>query len=235
MLAVIPFSGFYHSVHDSALDDAFNQMFSDSSGNTNFDLVERAFNLVDWTMVHVAYAEAYVENFGLHFKLPSLKFESLNSPREYNFTTDRIFVELSTDDVRRVFSEVPRMELRIKAEEMFTSRSGFISYYDPDYSTWGGVEGWDHNQLLCLLTAMADTDDICSSGDDFDGWPQFSLMEDDQCNGHLDRMLEEAMVHKHNDEAQRLWNIADYLRRREDRKWTMRNYDLTTIEPRAGA
>lgn len=221
MLAVIPFSGFYYSVHDDALDQALAQMFWDDNGNINDGLLSRAFDMVNWTGVHNAYAKDYTENFGLHFKLPSLKFESLSSPREYNFTTDRIFVEISTDEVRRIFSEVPRLELRIKAEEMFTSRSGFTSYYDPDYSTWGGVEDWDHNQLLCLLTTMADVDDICPSGDDFDSWAQFALMEDDQCNGRFDTILEDAMCVDHKEEANRLWNISYYLRQRGERKWRM--------------
>lgn len=219
MLAIIPFSGFYNSVHDAALDDTFNRMFSDDRGDPNPGLVERAFDLVNWTAAHVAYAQAYAENFGLHFKLPSLRFESLSSPREYNFTTDRIFVEVSIEDVERVFDAVSAEALTKAADGMFTSYSGFSSYYSPNWRIWGEPSEWDHNQVYCLFTAMADADDICSIGDDFDGWAQFSLMEDDQCNGHLDLILEKAMVLNHKVEATRLWGIAHYLRSREERQW----------------
>jgi hypothetical protein len=33
------------------------------------------------------------------------------------------------------------------AGERHTSRSGFISFYSPDWRTWGDVTNWDHNQL----------------------------------------------------------------------------------------
>lgn len=215
MLAVIPFSGFYNSVHDGALDDALNQMFQNDRGDPNHDLVARAFDLVNWTAAHVAYAKAYAENFGQEFELPSLVFDELNSPREYNFVTDRIFVNISFEDAQSAFDRVTPLSLTAKAEEMFTSRSGFSSFYSPDWHSWGSLEEWDHNQLFCLLAALAED----HFGDDFDSWKQFELMESEQCNGGFDSILEQAMIVDHKAEAERLWNIAYYLRQREERHW----------------
>lgn len=216
-LAVIPFSGFYHSMHDHSLDYALEQMFSDDRGDPNEGLTSRAWDLVKWGMTHELYARAYVENFASEFEVP-MTFDELNSPREYNFVTDRIFVEVSVKDVRRVYDEivkVRRLDLVLMAKEMFTSRSGFSSFYSPDIESWGEVESWDHNQLLCLFQTLV--------GEDFDSWKQHELMEYEMCNGGFDRMLEKAMCTTPEDEAkaQRLWKISHYLCQREERRYVV--------------
>ena len=179
-LACIPFSGFYNSIHDGNLDDALSQSFSDESGNPYDGLVSRAFDLINWQAVQQAYAKGYAENFGQAFNIKGLIFDELNSPREYNFTTDRVFVKFPLSEVFRIKRETPRAMLEDQAREMFTSRSGFISHYSPDVKSWGPVSTWDHNQLLALISAyvlhMRD-------GDAFDQWAVPDLMSDDQWNG----------------------------------------------------
>ena len=211
MLAVIPFSGLYNSVHDDALDRALNQMFSNDRGDPNDTLVQRAFDHIKWGAVHEAYAKAYAENFAAEFELPSMTFDELNSPREYNFVTDRIFVNVSIEDVESAFDRVTPLTLTAKAEEMFTSHSGFSSFYTPDWHSWGGLEEWDHNQLLCLFTALAED----HFGEDFDSWRQFDLMEQDQGNGQFDNWLFIGA----DAELTRLDRIGYYLRQREERSW----------------
>jgi hypothetical protein len=201
VLALIPFAGFYCTNHDSELDFTLDQMFTDDSGNPNHGLVSHCFDKIKWWEVHVSYATAYVERFAEHFEIPSMKFESLSSPREYNFTTDRIFVEVSREDIKKVFDQVDRAALDAKAAEMFTSRSGFISFYSPKVSSWGSLDEWDHNHLLCLFSALV--------GEDFD---DFELMESDRCNGALQNWIDAATQG-----IERFYNISDYLRRREER------------------
>lgn len=214
MLAVIPFSGFYNSLHSSELDRALEMMFSDDSGNPNDGLVFRAFDLVQWRNVHAAYAAHYAAAFCEEFEITGAAFESMTSPREYNFETDRIFITLPESEVTRMLTETPRETLDAVATEMFTSRSGFISYYPPDVDSWGPVAEWDHNQCFALLLAyvlhMRD-------GKAFDGWAEYSIMEDYSCNGYLDEWLSESADPK----LKRLWNISEYLRKRESRKWSI--------------
>ena len=209
MIARIPFAGFYNSLHDAELDDALNQMLSDDSGNPNNDLVARAFDLVDWSSAHKAYAKAYAENFCEHFKIAGV-FESMTSPREYNFETDKAWIELTETEARRIFGETDDKNLRDQAREMFTSRSGFISFYSPDIDTWGDIAEWDYNQLYCLLSAYAEQE--TDSSDGFDSWAESDLMESDRCNGEFDNMI-------YNDKLERLCKINDYLRRRESRSF----------------
>jgi hypothetical protein len=156
MIIQLPFSGFYETWHDQALnDELFNSMFTDyATGCENNDkLSNLAHDLIDWSRVYNDYAREYVENFNHEFNL-NLTFESLQRPREYNFSTDRIFAEISVQEIHRLFENVKVELLEKHAREMFSSRDGFSSFYNPDWKTWDDVLTWDHNQLLCLLTAF---------------------------------------------------------------------------------
>ena len=210
MLAVIPFSGFYNSLHSSELDLALEQMFSDDSGNPNDGLVSRAFDLVQWRSVHAAYAAHYAAAFCEEFEITGATFESVTSPREYNFETDRIFITLPESEVTRMLTETPRETLDAVAAEMFTSRSGFISHYSPDVDDWGPCEEWDHNQCFALLLAYVLHR---RDGEAFDDWAEYSIMEYCRCNGYLDEWLS-----GHSREGMaRLWKVCDYLRTRAER------------------
>jgi hypothetical protein len=204
MLTTIPFCGFYDSLHDSMLDDAVEQMMSDESGSPYNGLVYKVQMDCRWKPVHEAYARAYCENFGIHFELKSLTFDELKSPKYYNFETDRIFATISTEEVARIASETNWDDFAELAKERFTSRSGFSSFYNPDYLTWGPVETWDHNQVGTLIELLV--------GEDFDHYKEYDLMEDDRGNGEI-----EGWISENTPNIGRLYNIADYLRTREAR------------------
>lgn len=208
-IAQIPFSGFYHSLHDMALDDALDMAVSDSSGEPNADLHERAFDAIDWGHAHSEYAKAYAENFLSEFGIRGA-FESMHSPREYNFTTDRIFITLADDELQRVYDATPAETLASCAREMFTSRDGFASFYSPDVDDWGDLDEWDHNQIFCLINAYVLDK---RQGEEFDSDAEYSLMEANRDNGYIDGWLDK------NPEAVRIFNIASYLRQREERAY----------------
>lgn len=191
MLTVIPFSGFYYTGHDDAMDHALNMMFCDDYGNAIDGLVMRAFDAIDWTKAQQRYAKAYAQSFAAEFGI-KLEFESLNSPREYNFTTDRIFCNVSIREMMRIRRETPAETLADVAREMFTSRSGFISHYSPDVSTWGALRKWDHNQCLCLLQAYVNARKQSERGRGFSHDDECALMEWAGENGNLDNWLWES-------------------------------------------
>lgn len=200
----LPFAGFYYSHHDSALDWALEMMFSDDRGNPLGGLERRAFDLVDWGAVHKEYAEDFAKSAGVQFDLPSIQFVELNSPREYNFTTDRIFVSLTLKDLRQVRERTQPTALDAMAREMFTSRSGFISFYSPRVKDWGCFENWDHNHYGCLLAAFVKQED--------EEWECGRYIEDLQCNGELDNM-----ICGNAPGIDRLFDIREYLMRRAER------------------
>jgi hypothetical protein len=85
-----------------------------------------------------------------------------------------------------------------------TSRSGFISFYSPDWRSWGEIESWDHNQLETLLEAYID--------DNLGSFEELDAMEHARCNGVM-----ENWIAYNTPDIERLYKIAGYLRQREGR------------------
>ena len=207
MLTTIPFSGFYYSLHDSDLDSALESIFSDDSGTARPELVCKAHDAADWRMVQNNYAAEYAAAFAREFNLP-LQFESMKSPREYNFSTDIIYCAIGADDAAWLFDTCDKTLLDKIARETFTSRDGFASFYDPDFTEWGDLLTWDPNQLGVLIRAH-----VTEQNPDFDQWAEFDLMENARCNGAIDNW-----IFKSNPKAlNRLAGINSYLNKREGR------------------
>lgn len=180
MIVQIPFNGFYESIHDSMIDDELERDLSDDDGTLNEGLESRAYDAMNWYELNQGYAKKYAEYFALEFDL-KITFESMTSPREYNFSTDRIFCEIEPTEVMRLFENVDVERLDKIAREMFTSCSGFISFYDNDWTTWGQVFTWDCNQLQALLIASLDADEL----QEVDS----KLSEEMSCNGVISELL----------------------------------------------
>jgi len=154
-LTTVPFSGFYNSWHDYELDHALDSMVSDKTGCHPYESIrERVFDLIPWGDVHTAYARKYCAAFAEEYGI-DLKFESMSSPKYYNYETDRIFAHISDEEVRRLFDAVDRDDLQALIRSRFTSCSGFISHYSNDLGDWGDIDAWDHNQIGTLVEAYA--------------------------------------------------------------------------------
>jgi hypothetical protein len=154
-IATVPFAGFYNSWHDSELDHALDMIASDPSGCHPYEEIrDRLFDHVNWQQVHETYARKYCQAFGEEYGV-DLKFESLSSPKYYNFETDRIFARISDEEVRRLFDAVDLKALEKLIRDRFTSCSGFISHYPNTLEDWGDLDTWDHNQVGTLVEAYA--------------------------------------------------------------------------------
>lgn len=165
----IPFRGFYQGVWNDGLDSAFESLV-DSLCEDYPELERREIEAIvpDKAKYELAFdkiAEKYVGAFqdwlevncGLKI---TLRYAALNSPKEYNFTTDRIFADIDLVDARVAFKKAGREEVAKAAKALFTSRSGFISFYDPDIEAWGPLETWDHNQLMSIFVALVGDADV---------------------------------------------------------------------------
>ena len=205
LLTTIPFSGFYESLHDSALDDALKLEFSDDNGIENDELVYRAWDSADWPIIHKEYAKEYAKGFAHEFGIKSLGFESLKSPREYNFTTDRIFCQIGYAELCGIVKTFDLAEFSAYVRERFTSRDGFISYYSADLADWGRIESWDHNQCGTALEFYATQ----KNGGEFDQWAEYSIMENSLSNGFLSEL-----VWKSCPKMPRLYRVFEYLNKR---------------------
>ena len=209
MITTIPFSGFYCTLHEDALDRAVEQMFSDRSTGCHpyTGLIDRAQWDCSWRLVMQDYAKEYAEQFAREFEI-DLTFDSMESPRFYNFTTDRIFCTVSETEAKRLYEAVPEDLFAETARDMFTSRDGFSSFYSPDPDEWGGIETWDHNQIGCLVAAF-----VSSIRPDFDQYAELSLMEDAECNGELWEWIS-----TNTPTIDRLYKVFNYLEQRAERK-----------------
>lgn len=207
MITTIPFSGFYESIHSGEIDRAEEGLFQNERGDANGPLNERFFRICNYGVVFQNYAKDYAAAFAQETEI-DLAFESLSSPREYNFTTDRIFCEISRKEVRRIKRETDPEALTKLAKRRFTSYDGFSSFYSPDWQGWGSVDTWDHNQIGTLIEAFAGERD------------EWSLIEDMNCNGDLDNWLCSSVLEKDKPELDRLFRVAAYLRHREERDKT---------------
>jgi len=165
MLINIPFAGFYNSWYSAELDavqERFVEYEVEKNPGLDPDIPNEAlWHCADYGKAYDHIARAYVDQFNQYildeYEIDlGLKFESMQSPREYNFETDRIFCEISEENVRKLRSAVSDPALRHAIKERFTSRSGFIFSYPNRLEDWPPLEQWDHNELGTLLVALLD-------------------------------------------------------------------------------
>ena len=114
-------------------------------------------------------------------KLPSLTFESLKMPREYNFNTDVIYCHIGIADALKLYNRVtfPNTDkLAQLLKDNFTSSSGFHSFYSNELEDYlsKSIEQLDHNELGILFPVP--------ESDEF-----FTLWENSACNGFFTNVI----------------------------------------------
>lgn len=179
----LPFAGFYGSWYSSEVDhveerEAENLAETDTAEQPEELRIDAAaysqilFDVTDYSAAYREIAEKYVPSFDAlvseAIDLPlGLEFEKMDSPKEYNFSTDRIYAHIALETVQALFNRLKPGTLAEVIRERFTSRSGFISHYSNDAAEWTEkpLDEWDHNELgTLLIAAMRDAD----MGDDWD-------------------------------------------------------------------
>lgn len=140
----LPFIGFYESVHDATIDLAFESYFENDSGEMLEGYNDSIWSAdVDWSAIHREYCEQYVDGFADATEI-WMQFADMSSPREYNFTTDRIFANADAermDEIRTKVEAYPEWPGVIR--ERFTDRDGFWSNYSSDSTD----EQWTRAEL----------------------------------------------------------------------------------------
>ena len=214
--ALVPFAGFCESSHDQAIDFAEEQMFIDDSGEIlNENLYEMFYSNVNYGYVRNKYAKAYVKALAQVIGIP-LDYEEMQSPREYNFTTDRLFAKLDRSSLAAMLRVVRGKRLDDKINAWFTSRSGFVSHYPNKLSLWPRISDWDHNQVGCVLACYIDNLRACRQIEDECGiaaeWIPMETIQE---------WLNEVTIGETESQqkAARALRINDYLRCRGERSY----------------
>lgn len=173
------FPGFYESMLSGAIDNAENNEAENSAEKEESaeyypetyqpeqlrlsaaEYGEILFDCMDYSAAYREMAADYAAAFdqwaadNLETAPGSFTFESMDSPREYNFTTDRVYVTVPLAVMESLFNRVDREKLAETISQRHSSRSGFISFYANDLESWleKPLEEFDHNEYGTLLVA----------------------------------------------------------------------------------
>ena len=166
--STIPFDGFYESFISADIDHQIGQQIEWDVDTFDLNESEEEILYNNYLSVNTSYfysqiAEDYTNfyiddlNAKLNYAYPNhgftlkAKYKFFTSPREYNFETDRIFIEIEENhaiDFIKYIIKNYKKELEEKIKQRFTSRSGFISSYKNSLDLWiDDYSEWDHNQI----------------------------------------------------------------------------------------
>jgi len=160
--STIPFDGFYNSFISSDIEHEIGQQIEWDTDiydlnedeqqvlEDNYLSVNRSFF---YNEIAEHYTDLYIDALNKELKGFTLKatYRCFESPREYNFETDRIFIDIERDhaiDFIKYTIKNYKKELENKIKERFTSRDGFWSHYKNRLDLWPkDYSEWDHNQI----------------------------------------------------------------------------------------
>lgn len=135
------FPGFYSSIFDSEIaeENTMDNLIEEDGLNITYDNID--FNYKDY-MDRVASAaigsiETYLKHDGFSI---GINFDEVYSPRQYNFGNDVIncTYEVNQEDFNSLIdylkANISGFDAFVK--EKYSSRSGFISFFNTDLDTW---------------------------------------------------------------------------------------------------
>ena len=160
--STIPFDGFYESFISADIEHQMGQQIEWDCDLYDLNESEEEILYNNYLSVNTSYfynqiaedyTNLYIDALNERLKGFSLKanYKCFESPREYNFKTDRIFIEIEENhavDFIKYLVKNYKKELEKKIQDMFTSRSGFISFYKNSIDLWTkDFKEWDCNMI----------------------------------------------------------------------------------------
>lgn len=176
---ILPFQGFYESIHDDAFDRVIEMREEDEA--------EIDFSYTNEIML------TYCQHFGreLEGKLESIIGSNIDiqvvrvtSPREYNFETDKIHATMNRGDIIKLYDYVMNnhdQAFRSMVESELTERSGFIPHFSNNLDDWGHCVDWKPIQLQVLINCLI----IEEEGEDW----EYGIQETLVSNGHVENLI----------------------------------------------
>ena len=131
----LPFSGFYNGFFDWHLERYAEAM-------------QISYDEIDSERLKEYYCETYVSEVSRKLGI-ELKFEHSESPKYYNYFSDHMYVEVPNHIIDKALKTPSLSEF---AKSWFTSRPGFISFYEPNIDTWD-FDNLDDPQIDCAFAA----------------------------------------------------------------------------------
>lgn len=137
------FAGFYYSVLD--LGEILDGQIGDDENHHL--MTEQQYESINWEKTNKEVATNWVEAFNETFKDAlneygiSIKFIEVDSPKYYNYTTDKAVCEATFDKWKLISKLLVDVNNDLEffenlLIERHKSLSGFISFYDHNVDTW---------------------------------------------------------------------------------------------------
>ena len=174
--STIPFDGFYESFTSADIEYQIGQQIEWDSDIYDLNEDEQRIlwaNYLDinrsyfYNQIAEDYTNFYIDELNERLEGFTLKatYKCFTSPREYNFSTDRIFIEIEANhaiDFIKYIIKNYKKELEKKIKERFTSRSGFWSHYKNGLDLWTkDYSEWDFNMIgTCFELFDLEEEDI---------------------------------------------------------------------------
>lgn len=161
------FDGFYNTVFQYDRESEDIEQYNEQHG-TNLEFDDFDFDYRDYER---RVATAFVNRLETELKqfLPSIRieFEQVRSPKYYNFTNDSIDIEVKLNLRQLIKLIADRKEAAAQYfKDVYTSRSGFMSFHSNDINDWLNVKYIKENTahrvgalLECLCSIELDKDD----------------------------------------------------------------------------
>ena len=160
--STIPFDGFYESFISADIEYQMGQQIEWDCDIYDLNESEEEILYNNYLSVNTSYfynqiaedyTNLYIDALNERLKGFSLKanYKCFESPREYNFKTDRIFIEIEENhavDFIKYLVKNYKKELEKKIQNRFTSRDGFNSFYKNSIDLWTkDFKEWDCNMI----------------------------------------------------------------------------------------
>ena len=174
--STIPFDGFYESFIDADIDHQIGQQIEWDVDTFDLNENEQQIlwdNYLDinrssfYNEIAEDYTNFYIDELNKKLKGFTLKatYKCFESPREYNFETDRIFIEIQENHAIEFIKYIIKnykKKLEEKIKQRFTSRDGFISSYKNSLDLWTkDFKEWDCNMIgTCFELFDLEEEDI---------------------------------------------------------------------------
>ena len=216
-ISTIPFQGFYNSLYSYAIEGEIENSLDWYTGEYELTEAQRdslANGYLEKNVSEFYYnvakdcAEAFIYEIERETGVSlDAKFESMESPREYNFQTDRIFIELPEASAVAFVDYIlanHKEQLEKLIAQRFTSRDGFWSNYDNTLEAWGDPGEWDYNQIGTCFEIFEYLEDKIYDGHSIYESISNGLADtlSDAADKMLDECLEKREIREANERAQ---------------------------------
>ena len=172
----VEFGGFYHSIHDSLIDDVVDRYASEMTDDDFNEFYEG----LNWGDIRQNYARGFMKllaewlekelYIGVKYSENTIK---VISPREYNFRTDTLDVDFTPESIAHLNAWARKDdEFKDYLQEATQSRDGFISFYSYD----DGLA--DKDGILSQYALRYLCDEFIGSGEFVDAYDRACMYDD---------------------------------------------------------